>query len=159
LTPFWSWKARSPLSWPRTAAQRPSLCFSSFSCVVYFLLTLLWMIPTLRSGFGKDTCGVVRLIVHYGLISISTASIVYFMALSRNILSRLANISTTTYGSHTANRLGLPLSPPNPIHAQLTFRPLDEPETDSTPPPQSLKVCPFPISQFRGTMAFPPIVF
>jgi hypothetical protein len=57
------------------------------------------------------------------------------------------------------NRLGFPLSPPNPIHAQLTFRPLDEPETDSTPPPQSLKACPFPISQLRGTIAFPPIVF
>jgi hypothetical protein len=103
--------------------------FFFISCVIYFLLTLLWMIPTLRSGFGKDTCGVVRLIVHYGLISISTASIVYFMALSRNVLSRLANISMTTYGSHTANRLGLPLSlltiatiPPNHIHAQLTFR-------------------------------------
>jgi hypothetical protein len=58
-----------------------------------------------------------------------------------------------------------PLSPHNrndtpKSHTRSAYFPSsDEPETDSTPPPQSLKVCPFPISQFRGTIAFPPIVF
>ena len=43
-------------SWPRTAAQRLSP-FLLFLVFIFFLLPLLWMIPTLRSGFGKDTCG------------------------------------------------------------------------------------------------------
>lgn len=66
-------------------------------------LTLLWMIPTLRSGFGKDTCGV-RLIVHYGLILISTAR--FFFGLSE-ILSRLLT-TMTTHHPENRFRLGFP---------------------------------------------------
>lgn len=38
----------------------------------FSLRSLLWMIPTLQSGFKEFTCGI-RLIVHYGLILVSLA--------------------------------------------------------------------------------------
>ena len=97
-------------------------CPASISFLSIFLCFLLslypfWMIPTLRSGFGRDTCG---FRINSTLrINIDIDGIIVFGSI-KETPSRLRTYQMTTYDFLHRYRLGLPLPSKSQRYPQIT---------------------------------------